>query len=175
MSRLTDAQVRGKGTAVVVQNVEDLLIYHGKLKPLFSAPCDNWFEDIDPPEKVPSGYIAIRQLSTGCLAFLPKDKLEAWEYSKDKSEAWDYSKYESETLDDSNYKGETLDDSNYESETLEDLDYESEAMEDLDYESDTLDRKHNRRKRLRRSRNNIEDWSEIGIIAAILAFFFPNW
>lgn len=145
MSRLTDAQVRGKGTAVVVQNLEDLLIYHGKLKPLFSAPCDNWFEDIDPPEKVPTGYIAIRQLSTGCLAFLPKDKLEAWDYSKDKSEAWDDSNYERETLDDSNY------------------------------ESETLDRKNNRRKKLRRSRNDIEDWSEIGIIAAILAFFFPNW
>ncbi|MXZ56025.1 MAG: hypothetical protein F4227_08670 [Gammaproteobacteria bacterium] len=145
MSRLTDAQVRGKGTAVVVQNVEDLLIYHGKLKPLFSAPCDNWFEDIDPPEKVPTGYIAVRQLSTGCLAFLPKDKLEAWDYSKDKSEAWDDSNYESETLDGSNY------------------------------ESETLDRKHNRRKKLRRSKNNIEDWSEIGIIAAILAFFFPHW
>ena len=51
MSRLTDAQVRGKGTAVVVQNVEDLMIYHGKLKPLFSAPCDNWFEDIAPPPR----------------------------------------------------------------------------------------------------------------------------
>ena len=165
MSRLTDAQVRGKGTAVVVQNVEDLLIYHGKLKPLFSAPCDNWFEDIDPPEKVPSGYIAIRQLSTGCLAFLPKDKLEAWEYSKDKSEAWDYSKYESETLDDSNYESETLDDSNYESETLDDSNFESE----------TLDRKYNRRKKLGRSMNDIEDWGPIGIIAAILAFFFPNW
>ncbi len=155
MSRLTDAQVRGKGTAVVVQNVEDLLIYHGKLKPLFSEPCDNWFEDIDPPEKVPTGYIAIRQLSTGCLAFLPKDKLEAWDYSKDKSEAWVDSKYESETLDDSNNESETLDDSNFESETL--------------------DRKYNRRKKLGRSMNDIEDWGPIGIIAAILAFFFPNW
>ena len=165
MSRLTDAQVRGKGTAVAVQNVEDLMIYHGKLKPLFSAPCDNWFEDIDPPERVPTGYIAIRQLSTGCLAFLPKDKLEAWDYAKDKSEAWDDSNYESETLDDSNYESETLDDSNFESETLDDSNFESE----------TLDRKNNRRRKSGSSINDIEDWSTIGIIAAIVSFFFPNW
>ncbi len=169
MSRLTDAQVRGKGTAVVVQNVEDLMIYHGKLKPLFSAPCDNWFEDIapPPPEKVPNGYIAIRQLNTGCLAFLPKDKLAAWDYSKDKSEALDDSNYESETFDDFDFERETLDDSNYE--------YESETLDDSNFESETLDRKHNRRKKLGRSMNDIEDWSTIGIIAAIVSFFFPNW
>lgn len=98
MSRLTDAQVRGKGTPVQVNNVEDLVIYHGKLKPVFSAPCENWFEDNDPPEKVPSGYIAIRQLNSGCLAFLPKDKLEALDDAKNKSESLDLSENKREKL-----------------------------------------------------------------------------
>lgn len=38
MSRLTDEQVRAKGTPVEVKIVEDLAIYHGKIKPVFSAP-----------------------------------------------------------------------------------------------------------------------------------------
>ncbi|MYD46524.1 MAG: hypothetical protein F4W92_09240 [Gammaproteobacteria bacterium] len=154
MSRLTDAQVRGKGTAVAVQNVEDLLIYHGKLKPLFSAPCDNWFEDIDPPERVPTGYIAIRQLSTGCLAFLPKDKLEALDYSKYESETLDYSKYGSETLDDSKYESDTLDYSNNESETL--------------------DRSDNKRDKLGRSKKK-RRWDSMDVLDTIFSILFPKW
>lgn len=72
--------------------MEDLVIYHGKLKPVFSAPCENWFEDNDPLEKVPTGYIAIRQLNSGCLAFLPKDKHDALDLSENKRERLDRSK-----------------------------------------------------------------------------------
>ena len=89
MSRLTDEQVRAKGTAVVVNSVEDLQIYHGKIKPVFSAPCENWFEDNAPLTAVPNGYIAVRQLSSGCLAFLAKNKLEALDCSKNDREELD--------------------------------------------------------------------------------------
>ena len=74
MARLTDEELPVKGTAVVVKSVEDLVVYQGKLDPRLSAPCDNWFEDEDPPRKVPEGLIAIRQRSTGCLAFLVENK-----------------------------------------------------------------------------------------------------
>lgn len=75
-SRLTDAELPVKGTAVVVKNVEDLVIYQGELNPEMSAPCDNWFEDNEPPRAVPKGCTPIRQLDTGCLAFLVKHKRE---------------------------------------------------------------------------------------------------
>lgn len=98
MSRLTDEQVRAKGTPVVVKNVEDLTIYHGKIKPVFSAPCENWFEDNDPPAAVPTGHIAVRQLSSGCLAFLAQDKREAWECSEKIHEELDRSEKVHEEL-----------------------------------------------------------------------------
>ena len=74
MARLTDEELRSKGTTVVVKTVEDLVNYQGKLNPRLSDPCDNWFEDKDPPRSVPEGLIAVRQLKTGCLAFLVKDQ-----------------------------------------------------------------------------------------------------
>ena len=83
MARLTDGQLLMKGTAVVVKNVEDLVIYQGKLNPKLSPPCDNWFEDDDPPNKVPRGLIAIRQRKTGCLAFLEKKKSNRGKYDKE--------------------------------------------------------------------------------------------
>lgn len=146
MSRLTDAQVRGKGTPVEVNNVEDLVIYHGKLKPVFSAPCENWFEDNDPPEKVPSGYIAIRQLNSGCLAFFPKDKLEALDDAKIKSEELHLSEDESESLD---------------------------LSED---ESESLDLSENKRERLRRSKKRSRwRWDAGDLVEIIYSIFRPPW
>lgn len=80
MARLTDGELLVKGTAVVVKDVEDLVIYQGKLNPRLSAPCDNWFKDDDPPSKPPRGLVAIRQLKTGCLAFLAKYKPKRGKY-----------------------------------------------------------------------------------------------
>ena len=74
MARLTDHELPFKGKAVVVKNVENLVIYQGKLNTRLSAPCDNWFEDDDPPRSVPKGTIAVRQLKTGCLAILVEDQ-----------------------------------------------------------------------------------------------------
>ncbi|MCY3540320.1 MAG: hypothetical protein OXH31_00205 [Gammaproteobacteria bacterium] len=88
---MTDEQVRAKGTPVEVKIVEDLAIYHGKIKPVFSAPCENWYEDIDPPAAIPSGCIAVRQLNSGCLAFIAKDKLETSDRSENEHEENDLS------------------------------------------------------------------------------------
>ena len=86
MARLTDAQLLKKGTAVEVENVDDLVIYQGKLNSILSPPCENWFEDEDPPNKVPKGLLAIRQRKTGCLAFVAK-KHES-KRGKDDEEDW---------------------------------------------------------------------------------------
>ena len=74
MSRLSDEELPLTGTVVVVEKVEDLVIYQGELDPELSAPTNNWYLDDDPPTTVPSGLIAIRQLKTGCLALMVETK-----------------------------------------------------------------------------------------------------
>lgn len=72
MSQLTEKELSLTAKAVVVKREEDLVIYQGELDPKLSYPCDNWYVGDNPPRPVPKGLIAIRQLKTGCLAFVSK-------------------------------------------------------------------------------------------------------
>ena len=74
MTELTEKELSLTAKAVVVKREEDLVIYQGELDPKLSDPCDNWYLDDNPPRPAPKGLIAIRQLKTGCLAFVAKSQ-----------------------------------------------------------------------------------------------------